>query len=100
MKTLRIAALAIAALCPISAAYAAETPARSYLAGVAIGQQEVLRFQLSSPRMTMEELTKAISDETIRTALNRNHLAQIGMVRVSRIALLSGQLLEAGTYRV
>ncbi|MFH0945631.1 MAG: hypothetical protein V2A76_10575 [Planctomycetota bacterium] len=100
MKTHRIAALALAALCPFTPARAAEAPARSYLAGVAIGQQEVLRFQLSSPRMTMEELTKAISDETIRTALNQNHLAQLGILRISRTALLSSHLLEAGTYGV
>ena len=100
MKLLRTAALALVAVCPLIPARAADTPARSYLVGLAIGEEEALRFQLSSPRMTMEELTKTISEATIRTALNQNHLARLGVLRVSRNALLGGQLLEAGIYTV
>jgi len=98
MKLLRIATTALVAMCPFTPMNATESPARSYLSGLAIGQEEVLRFQISSPRMTTREFDKAISDETIRTALNRNHLARLGALRIARSALLGGQPLETGTY--
>lgn len=73
---------------------------RTYVSAINIGETEVARFEIASPRMPAAEFGKTIANEELRTALNRLHLNQVGTLDLIRDAQIGGRFVTAATYQV